>query len=108
MLLGMPCVSADVGGIPSIFSDGVDGIMYEGFRNAGNKFNDISGLRGNESRQLEIISKRLSDAVIRMWSEPEKVVEYCRNAREHAERTHNRQENYARMLEIYSAIVLGK
>lgn len=31
MLLGMPCVSADVGGIPSMFTDGVDGILYRGF-----------------------------------------------------------------------------
>ncbi len=32
MLLGMPCVSADVGGIPSLFEDGRDGILYEGYR----------------------------------------------------------------------------
>lgn len=31
MLLGVPCVAADVGGISSIFSGGVDGILYQGF-----------------------------------------------------------------------------
>lgn len=32
MLLGMPCVSADVGGISSIFTHGEDGILFEGHR----------------------------------------------------------------------------
>lgn len=31
MLLGVPCVAANVGGIPSLFEDGRDGILYEGY-----------------------------------------------------------------------------
>lgn len=31
MLLGVPCVAANVGGIPSLFEDGQDGILYEGY-----------------------------------------------------------------------------
>lgn len=106
MLLGMPCVSADVGGIPSIFTHGEDGILYEGFRSMKNAFDNTSNLRGKEDRQLEIISKRLSDAVLEMWSNQEKMEEYCRNARIHAERTHNRERNYMKLTEIYSKIIM--
>lgn len=105
MLLGMPCVSADVGGIPSIFSAGEDGILYEGFRSPENKFDNVSNLKGREDRQLEIISSRLSGAVVEMWSNGAKREEYCINARNHAERTHNRQRNYMKMIEIYSKIM---
>ncbi len=107
MLLGMPCVSADVGGIPSIFSSGKDGILYEGFRSAENKFDNIKNLKGNEDRQLEIISGRLADAVVEMWSDMGKMEDYCKNARSHAEKTHDRQQNYRKMLEIYFKIISG-
>ena len=32
MLLGVPCISADVGGISSVFEGGKDGFLYEGFK----------------------------------------------------------------------------
>ena len=38
MILGMPCVTADVGGIPSIFTAGEDGIVYEDTENKTNGF----------------------------------------------------------------------
>lgn len=105
MLLGMPCVSADVGGIPSLFVDGEDGIMYEGFRigktnknNAGNKSED-------DDRQLKAVSKRLANAIIEMWKDPQKQSEYCRNARKHASRTHRREINYTKLVEIYAKII---
>ncbi len=104
MLLGMPCVSADVGGIPSIFSSEKDGLLYEGFRSAANKFDDVSRLKGNEDRQLEIISGRLADAILRIWSDQEKMAEYCRKAKAHAEETHDRRKNYTQLLKIYSEI----
>lgn len=104
MLLGMPCVSADVGGIPSIFSP-EDGILYEGFRSAEDEFGNAGGVNGNRDGQLEIISMRLADAVIEMWSDPEKMDKYCRNARKHAEKTHDPWQNYLKVLEIYSSIM---
>ena len=107
MLLGMPCVSADVGGIPSIFSAGEDGILYEGFRSTQNAFDNISNLKGKENMQLELISKRLAYAVIDMWSHNEKVDDFCRNARIHAKKTHNRERNYMKLNEIYSKIISG-
>lgn len=118
MLLGMPCVSADVGGIPGIFSGGKDGILYEGFRCGG-----LSGFYGKTSRKagqedfpeasdrdredggLGTIAKRLSDAVIQMWSDENKMAAYCKNAKIHAEQTHDRSRNYERLCEVYVKIM---
>ncbi|MCM1056213.1 MAG: glycosyltransferase family 4 protein [Firmicutes bacterium] len=97
MLLGMPCVSADVGGIPSIFTGGEDGVLYQGFR---------KGL--NNDSNLEAVSARLAKSVIEIWKNEEKLVEYCRNARNHAEKNHNRGRNYAKMTEIYANIIAGQ
>lgn len=94
MLLGMPCVTADVGGIPSIFTGGEDGVSYQGFR---------KGL--NNDSNLEAVSARLAKSVIEIWKSPEKLDEYCRNARKHAEKNHNRERNYAKMTEIYTNII---
>lgn len=93
MLLGMPCVSADVGGIPGIFTGGEDGILYQGFR---------KGL--NNDSNMEAVSARLAKSVIEIWKNQENLVEYCRNARIHAEKNHNREKNYAKMTEIYADI----
>lgn len=95
MLLGMPCVSADVGGIPSIFTGGEDGILYQGFRKGLNNGNNLEG-----------ISARLAKSVIEIWKNQEKQKEYCRNARNHAEKTHNREQNHAKMTEIYTKIIM--
>lgn len=113
MLLGMPCVSANVGGIPSIFTGGVDGIAYEGFPMPGvvNASRE-NGMHGKEAGysdshmdgELEAVSKRLAGAVIEMWSNPDKMKEYCKNARKHAEATHDRERNSRRLLEIYREI----
>ena len=106
MLLGMPCVSADVGGIPSMFSDGEDGILYEGFRSPKNKYDNTCNAKTNSAEQLEIISKRLANAVISIWKDEERMESYCKNARKHAERNHNRERNYAKMTEIYTKIIM--
>lgn len=106
MLLGMPCVSADVGGIPSMFSDGEDGILYEGFRSPKNKYDNTCNTKTNSAEQLEIISKRLANAVVSIWKDEERMESYCKNARKHAERNHNRERNYAKMTEIYTKIIM--
>lgn len=90
MLLGMPCVSADVGGIPSIFTGGVDGILYKGF---------------SEDGELEAVSGRLAEAVLEMWDNPQKWGEYCANARRHALVTHDRNKNYQKLVEIYGKVL---
>lgn len=96
MILGMPCVSSNVGGIPSIFTDDVDGIMYEGFRVQEG---------GGDRSELDVIAGRLAEAVIRMWKDPQRMREYCRNARSHGLRTHDRDKNYRRLVEIYEEIL---
>ena len=94
MLLGMPCVTADVGGIPSLFTDGEDGIMYKGFR-----------VGEDSSEELKNVSRYLAEAVINMWSDPEKQKLYCANARQHANQTHCRERNYGKLMEIYEEII---
>lgn len=101
MLLGMPCVSADVGGISSIFTGDEDGILYRGF----SKEADDSGESGEEKGALAAISGRLAEAVLRMWADPVKQKEYCANARRHALQTHDRERNYRRLTEIYGKIL---
>ncbi len=115
MLLGMPCVSAAVGGIPSIFTGGEDGILYEGFEmppemecaEAGIQREDGQRTAAAESQRLEAVAGRLADAVIEMWSDDEKRKVYCANARAHALRTHDRESNYRRLTEIYEQILEG-
>jgi len=102
MLLGMPCVSAKVGGLASIFEPGVDGIMYEGYRV---NINNMRDYVKTDAMELECISKRLANAVIEMWSDEAKMLEYCKNARNHAKKTHNSEENCRRMTEIYAEIM---
>lgn len=104
MLLGMPCVSADVGGIPSIFTNRRDGILYEGYRTPKNGFDNVCNCNGLEEENLEIISRRLANAVLEMWEDLQRMEQYCKNARNHAEKNHNRAINYEKMQEIYSEI----
>lgn len=108
MILGVPCVSADCGGVKSIFTEGEDGILYPGFRTPDNAF-DLPYCGGQmahaeELCRLERNAKALAEAVLEMWSHEERRDVYCANARIHALKTHNREENYRRMLEIYGDI----
>ena len=86
MLLGMPCVSADVGGIRSVFTGGEDGICYP------------------VKDDLHYNAEQLKKAVLAMWSDSGKRAEYCAKARAHANKTHDGDVNYQRLLEIYCAI----
>lgn len=91
MILGVPTVCADVGGISSIFygQDAehleqadypADGILYE----AGNV-------------------DKLADAICFVFDEKNKkqVEQFCENARTHAKTTHDAEKNYQRLMEIY-------
>jgi len=81
MLLSVPCVTADVGGITSIFNADADGIVYKG--------GDVDGLVAG-------IDKMLSDASF--------AKECGKSAHRHAALTHNPETNYLRLLEIYADI----
>ncbi len=96
MLLGVPCVSACVGGISSIFEVGIDGIAYPGYGAA-----EYAEEMDKESAQAE----KLAEAVCEMWQDEEKLEYYTKNAAAHAKKNHNGQANYQRLLEIYKEIV---
>lgn len=112
MLLGVPCVSADVGGISSIFDRGKDGILYEGFKNSDNLLNNMRDKMkeedGSAKNELESIASNLADAVIRILSNAGEMREYSQNARIHAKNTHDKEVNYHRMTEIYAEIMNQK
>lgn len=84
MLLGVPVVSADVGGVADLLEDGVEGLLYP----AG----DV---------------ERLAEAVKVMFAGGEQVRTWCEAARLHAKNTHDPQKNYERLMEIYTEIVMS-
>lgn len=95
MLLGVPCVTAEVGGIASIFTDGADGIAYPGYG---------ADCYEKESDKESVQAQVLAEAVIRMWSDEDKIQEYTAHASSHARQTHDGQANYERLVEIYRQI----
>ena len=82
MILGVPAIASDTGGIASIFTHGKDGLLFE---------------MGNY--------EALADSVIRMFENPKQAERYSKQAKEHAKVTHNPDENFKRLLEIYQEIV---
>lgn len=105
MILGVPCVSAQVGGIADIFTDREDGILYPGYKTVKNSFDNMCNTDcGTEEEQLKENASQLAKAIIEMWKNKEKLENYRSNARNHAKRTHDREENYRRMTEIYAEI----
>lgn len=82
MILGVPCVAADVGGIHNLLTDGGDGMLYP----AG----DVEALA---DRIMEIFTK---EAIVERFSD---------NARKHARVSHDADQNYYRLLHIYREIL---
>ena len=81
MLLRTPSVSSRVGGVPSIFNEGEDGLLFENC---------------NASELAECIEEIFeSDAL---------ALTFSKNAYEHAHVTHDRVANYKRLIEIYTKI----
>lgn len=78
MMLGMPCVAADVGGVHNLLTDGGDGMLYP----AG----DVEALA---DRIIEIFTK---EAIMERFSD---------NARKHARVNHDADQNYYRLIHIY-------
>ncbi len=78
MLLGVPCVAADVGGVHNLLTDGGDGMLYP----AG----DVEALA---DRIMEVFTK---EAIVERFSD---------NARKHARVNHDAEQNYYRLIRIY-------
>ena len=81
MLLGVPVVAANAGGIPDMITDGMDGVIFD-----------------------NMDYKKLAEAILQMWDEPVIAAVYGDNASKRAAKTHNADTNYKRLLEIYDAI----
>ena len=105
MLLGVPCISADVGGIPSLFRHQEDGILYKGFRSPLNSFDNYCYDGMSEADQLKTIVKELTTAIFRLWGNEEEKHGFAKSARNHAKIIHDKEANYVRMMEIYADIV---
>ncbi len=85
MLLGVPIVASETGGIPSMLEKNVDGLLFE---------------NGNP--------QALAKCICQMFREPVIAAVYGDNAKKHAMITHDPETNYKRMLEIYKEIITAK
>lgn len=81
MLLGMPVVSSDVGGISSLLTDKKEGFLYPCMDR-----------------------EALAEAICKMFANDACATECGRLARERALKTHDPIRNYERLLEIYDAL----
>jgi glycosyltransferase involved in cell wall biosynthesis len=81
MLLGVPVVSSDVGGVHNLLIDKKDGILYP----------------KNKTNQLK-------NAVLSIFDDDKLAMSLSSNARAHALVTHDPETNYQRLLEIYNEI----
>ncbi len=81
MLLGTPSVSSRVGGVPSIFKEGEDGLLFENCN-----------------------FKELAECIEEIFESDALALTFSKNAYEHAHVTHDRNANYKRLIEIYTEI----
>ncbi|MBQ3163715.1 MAG: glycosyltransferase family 4 protein [Lachnospiraceae bacterium] len=81
MLLGVPIVSADVGGVHNLLTHNRDGILYD----------------KNKPQQMK-------EAILRIFEDDKLAMSFSSNARDHAQKTHDAEKNYRRLLEIYHDI----
>jgi glycosyltransferase involved in cell wall biosynthesis len=101
MMLGVPCVAADVGGIPSMFTDGQDGILYHGYRSPEISFyTDTEGDSFHKDTLAQQVNN-LEEAILDMWSDPERMHILRHNAQARARITHDPEKNYRKILEVY-------
>ncbi len=78
MLLGVPCVAANVGGIHNLLTDGGDGFLYPP--------GDVEAL---------------ADQIIELFTKEAIVDRITDNARKHARVNHDADQNYYRLMRIY-------
>lgn len=81
MLLGVPVVAADVGGIHNLLQDNQDGFLYQHDKLA-----------------------QMKEAILRIFDDDKLAMSISSNARAHAAKTHDPEKNYRRLLEIYHEI----
>ena len=81
MLLGVPTVTSDVGGVKNMLEHNKEGFIYQA---------DAPYM--------------LAYYVCRIFDEAQMVSEFSKNAKKHAQITHNREANLETMLNIYKEI----
>lgn len=81
MLLGVPCVSADVGGVTTMMTHEAEGYVYQ-----------------------STAPYMLAHYIDRVFSREEKAEEMGAAARSHAKRTHDPETNLNTLLSIYESI----
>ncbi|MBQ8591675.1 MAG: glycosyltransferase family 4 protein [Lachnospiraceae bacterium] len=82
MLLGVPCVASEVGGVPDMMLDGVEGLTYP---------------KGNCEQLVACIS--------RVFDNDEFARQISESAARRARVTHNGDANYRRLIEIYEIMM---
>ncbi len=81
MLLGVPCIASNVGGVSSVCTDGAEGILYQ-----------------HDDYYM------LASEIIRLFSDSKLQNSLSESARKRASITHDADENYDRLIEIYNYI----
>ena len=81
MLLGVPCIASDVGGVRCLMTHGVEGLIYPA-----------------DDPHL------LAHDICEMFAHPEKAAQMARAGREHAGKTHDAQKNLEILHQIYTEI----
>lgn len=84
MLLGVPIVSSDVGGVKNLIENGTEGFIYDAL--------DVKALTESVCKMFEL-------------NGTDKMTEMTDNAVRHGSITHNGDTNYSRLMEIYEDIV---
>ncbi len=95
MILGVPVVTADVGGIPTMITP-EEGTVFEGFRME----------RAEDERELAAVSKRLAEAVCQVFDNKALTLDKAKRAKIHAQKTHDGEANNKRLIEIYEEILM--
>lgn len=84
MLLGVPVVCANVGGVHNLVNDGKDGFLYPKDK-----------------------TKRMKDCILRIFEDDKLAMSLSSNAKTHALKTHDPETNYRCLLDMYREIVYG-
>lgn len=94
MILGVPVVTADVGGIPTMITP-EESTMFKGFRVE----------KSGDETELMRISDELATAICQVFADEATTLEKARKAQEHARRTHDGTVNNRRLIEIYEEMI---
>ena len=82
MILGVPSVSSDVGGVKNLMEHGKEGFVYQ-----------------SDAPYM------LSFYIQKIFENDNLALKFSKNARLHASKTHNAQENFDRLMEIYKEVL---